>query len=139
MEEPVLTSPKRPAAYVRHATAPARQEMALAARQRSWPAPVIYAEGDPASADGYSPALDRLTAAIISGRHDAVLMTAPGTLGDPGPLSRLLSRCTRHGVIVSFIPPPVPPNQAMTEPAVHSFSPCGCCGGPASTQTKVKW
>ena len=33
----------------------------------------------------------------------------------------------------------VPPNQAMTEPAVRSYSPCGCCGGPASTQTKVKW
>ena len=136
MEEPVLTSPKRPAAYVRHATAPTCQEMALAARQRGWTAPVIYAEGDPAPADGYSPALERLTAAVVSGRHNAVLMTAPGTLGDPGPLLQLLSRCTRHGVTVSFIPPPVPPNQAMTEPAVRSYSPCG---GPASTQTKVKW
>ena len=100
-----LDIPQPPGRLFRHATAPARQEIVLAARQRSWPAPVIYAEGDPASADGYGPALDRLTAAIISGRHDAVLITAPGTLGDPGPLSRLLSRCTRHGVIVSFIPP----------------------------------
>jgi hypothetical protein len=113
--------------------------MALAARQRGWPAPVIYAEGDPVSADGYSPALERLTAAIVSGRHNAVLMTAPGMLGDPGPLLQLLSRCTRHGVTVSFIPSRVTPNQAMTEPAVRSSSPCGCCGGPASTQTKVTW
>lgn len=112
MEEPVLTSAKRPAAYVRHASAPTRQEVALAARQRGWPAPVIYAEGDPAPTDSYSPALERLTAAIVSGRHNAVIMTAPGTLGDPGPLLQLLSRCTRHGVTVSFIPPPVP-NQPL--------------------------
>jgi hypothetical protein len=70
---------------------------------RGWPAPEIYAE-DSSTADGcYGPALDRLEAAITAGRYDALLIAAPA---DPGRLMRLLSRCTRHGVSVSFLPGP---------------------------------
>jgi hypothetical protein len=98
-----MTSPRHPAAYVRIPGAWARHTMVHEAGQRGWPAPEIYAEDERASAGRYGPALDRLEAAIVAGRHDALLMAAPG---DPGLLFRLLSRCTKHGVAVSFLPGP---------------------------------
>lgn len=95
-----MTFPRHPAAYVRVPGARARHAMMLEAGQRGWPAPEIYAEDEPA-ADGHcSEALHRLEAAIVAGRHDALLMSAPG---DPGLLMRLLSDCTKHGVAVSFL------------------------------------
>jgi hypothetical protein len=54
----------------------------------------------------HGPALDRLHAAISTGRHDALLMSLPARLANPAPLMRLLASCTCHGVIVQFIPPP---------------------------------
>jgi hypothetical protein len=71
------------------------------AGQRGWPVPEIYAEDEPPADGTYSAALHRLEAAIVAGRHDALLMSAPG---DPGLLMRLLSHCTKHGVAVSFLP-----------------------------------
>jgi hypothetical protein len=96
-----MTSPRHPAAYIRVPGASARRAMLLEAGQRGWPAPEIYAEDEPAADDSYGPALHRLEAAIVAGRHDALLMSAPG---DPGLLMRLLSHCTKHGVAVSFLP-----------------------------------
>ena len=105
-----MTIAKRPAAYI---GGPAgsdqgvladRQAMAQAARQRGWPAPAVYADDDGTrQADGCGPALDRLEAAIIAGRHDGLLMATPGRLGNPTSLMRLLSHCTQHGVTVSFV------------------------------------
>ena len=110
-----MTIAKRPAAYI---GSPARsddgvlaeqQALAHAARQRGWPAPAIYADDDGArQVGGCGPALGKLEAAIIAGRHDGLLMATPGTLGNPAPLMRLLSHCTRHGVTVSFVPPSLP-------------------------------
>lgn len=98
-----MAAPRHPAAYLCHGPGmPAttrRQELMLAARQRGWPAPDVYSEPD---AVEYGAALDALEAAIAAGRHDAVLMTAPAS---PAPLMRLLSRCTKLGVMVSFLPP----------------------------------
>jgi hypothetical protein len=109
-----VTAPGRPAAFIpRGAPGPAalmsRRAMVQAALLRGWPAPTVYAEDDeppgPAT-DGQT--MRRLEAAITAGRHDALLLVAPGTLGDPGPLMRLLSRCTTHGVRVAFVPPGSP-------------------------------
>jgi hypothetical protein len=98
-----MTCPRRPAAYIRvpGPGAWARHAMSQAASQRGWPAPVVYAEDDAGQDGGYGPALDRLERAIGAGRHDALLIAAPG---DPGQLMRLLARCTRQGVAVSFLP-----------------------------------
>jgi hypothetical protein len=102
-QEPAMTSPQHPAAYIRIPGSWARHTMMQEARQRGWPAPEIYAEDERAADGGYGPALHRLEAAIVAGRHDALLMAAPG---DPGLLMRLLSDCTTHGVAVSFLPGP---------------------------------
>ena len=93
--------PKRPAAYVRDAVD--RQALAQAAAQRGWAAPVIYAAGT-RLADRTDPAVDQLEAAVAAGRHDALLMPLPGTLGDAARLMRLLSSCAHHGVLVTFLP-----------------------------------
>jgi hypothetical protein len=103
-----VTFPRRPAAYIPAAEPGAlvsEQAMAKAARQRGWPAPEIYADGLGAAGEP-GPALRRLEAAITAGRHDALLMPLPRTLGDPASLMRLLSRCTQHGVAVSMVLPP---------------------------------
>ena len=118
--------------------------MALAARQRGWPAPVIYADGDPAPADGYSPALERLTAAIVSGRHNAVLMTAPGTLGDPGPLITASitlhpARCHRQFHPSSGPAKPGHDGTGRSQPLALWLLWRPCQHGDASTQTKVTW
>ncbi len=71
-----MADPRHPAAYIRAAPgsggdALARQHEAVAeaARQRGWPAPVVYAEGDDlGQAEGYGSALARLEAAIGAGR-----------------------------------------------------------------------
>lgn len=104
-----MTVPRRPAAYLPPAAAaPLRlaseQVMAEAAR-RGWPVPVVYAD-DPGPTGEPGPALGRLEAAITAGRHDALLIPAPGSLGDPAaPLMRVLARCARHGVAVGGAPP----------------------------------
>jgi hypothetical protein len=102
---------RRPAAYLLAGSAgaqpggPWRAQLAQAARQRGWPAPEIYAD-DPGPGGGQDPAVDRLLAAIATGRHDALLLPMPLALGDPGPLMRLLDLCTQHGIPVSMVPPP---------------------------------
>jgi hypothetical protein len=115
-----MTSPRRPAAYIPlggsdPGALPRRQAVAQAARQRGWPVPAIYAEDSGASlAAGSGPALERLSAAIAAGRHDVLLITAPG---DPAPLMRLLLHCTKHGVAVSFLPSAVPADSPAMTPA----------------------
>jgi hypothetical protein len=123
-----VTFPRRPAAYV-PATGPGprvladEQAMAQAARQRGWPAPVMYSDG-PDRADEPGPALDRLEAAIAAGRHDALLMPLPRTLGDPAPLMHLLARCTQHGVAVSLVLPAAAEGPDVTpRPAVTPAPP----------------
>jgi hypothetical protein len=94
--------PEHPAAYARDAAD--RQALLQAAAQRGWPVPVIYA-ADARPAECHAPAADQLEVAIAAGKHDALLMPLPGTLGDdPDRLMRLLSSCTRSGVAVSFTP-----------------------------------
>jgi hypothetical protein len=100
-----MTAPAHPAAYIRipGADSWARHAMIQAAAQRRWPAPVIYAEEEIATDGSYGPAMDRLDTAIAAGRHDALLIAMPGS---PGQLMRVLSRCTKAGVTVSFLPAP---------------------------------
>ncbi len=58
------------------------------------------------SADGYGPALDRLSAAIEAGRHDAVIMPDSGVVSrSPARLMAFLFRCSHHGVAVEFVSP----------------------------------
>jgi hypothetical protein len=128
---------RRPAAYLPLA-APGRgstagqQTMDRAARRRGWPAPVIYAEGDPGPAAQPGPALGHLEAAIESGRHDGLLLPLPPVLGDAAPLMRLLSRCTQHGVAVGLVLPSAP------EPDL-TFPPSGSpARGPASILARVR-
>jgi hypothetical protein len=100
-----MTSPRRPAAYIRIPGAGgwARHAMAREASYRGWPTPTVYAEDDSNADGGYGQALQRLERAIAAGRHDALLIAAPG---NPGRVMGLLSRCTQHGVAVSFLPGP---------------------------------
>jgi hypothetical protein len=96
--------------------------MAQAARQRGWPAPVMYADrpdgaGEPGSA------LGRLEAAIAAGRHDALLMPLPRSLGDPAPLMRLLARCTQLGVAVSLVLPPAAEGPDVTPRPAATLAP----------------
>jgi hypothetical protein len=94
-----MTEPRRPAAFIRAgpgsgagATARERQAVADAARQRGWPAPVVYADDDQGRPGSDDTALARLEAAIVAGRHDALLLAGQGAVSDGGPalLMRLL-------------------------------------------------
>jgi hypothetical protein len=127
-----MTVPRRPAAYVRIPGAWARHAMTDAARERGWPAPTIYAEDDSGAAGSYGPALDRLEAAIVAGRHDALLVAAPG---QPGKLMGLLSRCTRHGVTVSFLPGPA----ASATGAVPARAEAADTAGPGLPEVAETW
>jgi Resolvase, N terminal domain len=103
----------RPAAYIRivsrpGAQPPARQREAIiaVARDRGWPEPVVYADDGRATANGYGPALAKLSAAVGAGRHDMVIMPGPGVISrSPAHLMAFLFRCNHHGVAVEFLSP----------------------------------
>jgi hypothetical protein len=97
-----MHKPTSPAAYLRAGTGPARLAMSNAAFGRGWPEPVVYPD-DPAAADADS-ALRELAAALVVGRHDALLLAVPEP--DEPAMQHLLAICTRHGVRVSFVTPP---------------------------------
>ena len=129
-----MTQPRHPAAYVRAApgagaSALARHHRAVVetAHQRGWPAPVIYADDDPGLADQPGPALARLEAAIVAGRHDALLLAGPGVVGGSAPalLMRLLLGCTKNGATVELLPSaPAEDRRAATpEPAARQVPP----------------
>jgi hypothetical protein len=109
VKEPVMSPARRPAAYIPGAAPHDREALALATRQRGWPAPVVYADDEPGASGHDVSALNRLETAISAGRHDALLIAMRGTLGDTAALMRLLSRCTQQGVTVAFVPRPQPP------------------------------
>jgi hypothetical protein len=109
-----MTQARRPAAFIRAApgsgsgaTARERQAVADVARQRGWPAPAVYADEDRDGPD--ETALTRLEAAIVAGRHDVLMLAGQGAISDVGPaaLMRLLLACTRNGVTVEMLPPPL--------------------------------
>ena len=110
---PGMRKPMRPAAYIRIVSRPgvqppARQREAIiaVARDRGWPEPVVYADDGRATADGYGPALAKLSAAVGAGRHDMVIMPGPGVISrSPAHLMAFLFRCNHHGVAVEFISP----------------------------------
>jgi len=106
-----MKSPRRPAAFA-GPDAEDERELMAAARDRGWPTPQVYADG--ADTLGQSPALDRLTAAVMAGRHDGLLMAAPA---DPAAAMELLLHCTRHGVTVVFVAAARGPSQLETPPA----------------------
>jgi hypothetical protein len=130
-----MTSPRHPAAYIRIPGAWARHTMMQEARQRGWPAPEIYAEDERAAGRSYGPALDRLEAAIVTGRHDALLIAAPD---DPGLLMRLLSHCTKHGVAVSFLPGPAA-SASGAAPAPASEAAEAAEAAPGIAQPSESW
>lgn len=117
-----MTFARRPAAYIPAAAEPgalvSEQTMAKAARQRGWPAPEMYADGPGEP----GPAIGRLEAAITAGRHDALLIPLPRTLGDPASLMRLLTWCTQHGVAVSMVLPPAAEGRDLMPAAVPAAS-----------------
>ncbi len=116
-----MTNPRHPAAYVRIPGAGgwARHAMAREASQRGWPSPEVYSEADGNEAGRYGQALERLERAIAAGRHDALLIAAPG---DPSQVMGLLSQCTRHGVAVSFLPGPAASAEGAAAAPVASAS-----------------
>jgi hypothetical protein len=112
--------------------------MAELARQRGWPAPVIYAEDSsaednrPGEASG-SPGLARLAAAISAGRHDALLIPGLAMITRaPVQLMTILSRCSAHGVAVQFCstpaagpgnpPPAVSSAEILAQAAIEALS-----------------
>jgi hypothetical protein len=116
----VITDRTHPAAYIRAARGHLdryRQAIAEGARQRGWPPPLIYTDDDTDPAAGHTPALQSLHAAIEAGRHDALLITEPGAVTGTAPhLLPLLQHCTRNGVIVGFLLPPVPARRRAKPP-----------------------
>ncbi|HUA29361.1 MAG TPA: hypothetical protein VMC03_10790 [Streptosporangiaceae bacterium] len=118
-----MTEATRPAAFIRavpgsdSATmARERQAVADAACQRGWPAPTVYADEDGPD----DTALARLEAAIVAGRHDVLMLAGQGAVSDGGPalLMGLLLACTKNGVIVELLPPPLAGAEAaIPEPA----------------------
>jgi len=114
-----MRDPARPAAYIRadpgadaDALAGARQAVSQTARQRGWPEPVIYTDEGLGPAGSSSPALDRLAAAVIAGRHDALFLAGPGVVSGSVLLMRLLLVCTKNGVsaeLLAAAPPAAPP------------------------------
>ncbi len=126
-----MAQPRHPAAYLRAgpgadpgALARQHQVVAEAARQRAWPAPVVYSDDDPGLADRYGPALAKLEAAIVAGRHDALLLAGPGMASGsmPALLMRLLFDCTKNGVTVEILPScdPAADSPAADSPAADS-------------------
>jgi hypothetical protein len=128
-----MTQAWRPAAFIRAvpgpgtaATALDRQAVADAARQRGWPAPTVYADEDGAD----DTALARLEAAIVAGRHDVLMLAGQGAVSGGGPalLMGLLLACTKNGVIVELLPPPlaaggeavIPEPPGLSRPAARS-------------------
>jgi DNA invertase Pin-like site-specific DNA recombinase len=98
-----MTSPQRPAAYACEGRTGETESLSLAAQERGWPAPLVYAEtGSPAGRT--RPELNRLEAAITAGRHDALLIPLACMLGNRTSLMSLLRSCTRHGVTVTLVP-----------------------------------
>jgi DNA invertase Pin-like site-specific DNA recombinase len=105
-----MTGPTRPAAYIHVARASLaksvvtqRKAACQAASALGWPEPAIYLDVDSAAHAGRRPALARLTAAISSGQHDALLLGVGTICGTQEDLMRLLSGCTRNGVRVQCV------------------------------------
>jgi DNA invertase Pin-like site-specific DNA recombinase len=112
-----VTRYRRPAAYIRLARgsppdALAVQEAAIAeaARRHGWAEPAVYLDiGHSGAGQGTGPALAQLTAAISTGRHDALILGGIGTIcASPQDLMRLLSGCARHSVAVECVTPAPP-------------------------------
>jgi hypothetical protein len=109
-----MATPRRPAAYLGACTPGGQQAVFLAAQQRGWPTPKIYADSES------GPALDRLVAAVAAGRHDGLLLSAPGS---PSSLMRLLMHCTQHGVTVGFLHALAAEDYPVVTPATASTRP----------------
>ena len=102
-----------PAAYVLLGSGGDSTGLAHAARavserasQRGWPDSQLYVDHAPGTSEPGGPALARLLAAVLQGRHACVLIT--GTLAHLRPgthLTPLLRACTSQGVQVEFVPP----------------------------------
>jgi hypothetical protein len=127
-----MTVPERPAAYLCDAppTGAGLQVIAEAARQRGWPAPVIYAGDDSRSAEGSGLALPGLSAAISAGCHDGLLLPGVAMISrTPAQLVTILQCCTRHGVAVEFFSLSAAVAQAPLQPPVAAAP----LPGPASS------
>ena len=119
-----MTGYRRPAAYIRVARgcppdAVTTQEHAvcLAARRHGWPEPAVYVDVGAGDGQPAGPALAQLTAAVTTGRHDALLLGGIGTIsGVPRDLMTLLAGCARHGVAVECVTPRLP---APAVPLTH--------------------
>ena len=126
-----MSKPSRPAVYLPRAGNDIRSELIRSARQRGWPQLEIYTEqdGQPGAA------LASLTAAIIVGRHDAILTPVPD---DPSPLVPLLRHCTSHGVTVSFVAPAAPVSARASAAAVAApGDPAGALSAPVGEPWEV--
>jgi hypothetical protein len=116
-----MTSPERPAAYLKAAGPGSRsvtaQQDAVArySRELGWPAPAVYA--DPAGSRPGA-ALAALAGAVSAGRHDALIVAGSVLTEGPVPLLGLLLTCTRHGVPVRFALLPAPPPGRPAPPAL---------------------
>jgi len=108
-----VTEPRRPAALIRVAPGSGadglkreRQVVADAMRERGWPAATVYSDDHGDRGDPDRPALARVEAAVLAGRHDALILAGEAVVTDGGPalLMRLLRACTKNGVAVEFLP-----------------------------------
>jgi len=104
---------RHPAAYIRVdldidciITAVQQQVIASLTCRHGWPDLEIYLDEDRAGWAG-GDAIGALIAAVVAGRHDAVIFVGPGILYRcPAHLLRqLLSSCSRHGVSVDYLMP----------------------------------
>ena len=121
-----MTRGTRPAAYIRMARGgeplallAQRSAVCAAARAHGWAEPAVYVDvegADNRTGGGERPELARLTAAISTGQHDALLIGVGTICGLGGDMVTLLASCSRHGVALECVTPPVAVAGGVSEP-----------------------
>ncbi len=126
-----MTRSARPAAYIRVAAGGGaltiltqRTAVCHAALARGWPEPVVYLDvtgehgrgGTSEPRGGTRSALARLSAAVSTGQHDALLISVGTIRGLAADVVTLLGSCSRHGVAVECVTPRALAAGAASEP-----------------------
>ena len=129
-----MTRGARPAGYISVArdsdAAVHAQRIAIseAASANGWAEPTVYLDVD--GAGGHAgrlpaarPALARLSTAVSTGQHDAVLVSVGTICGTVPDIMALLGSCVRHGVAVECVTPRVSVGGGTPGPSRPARSP----------------
>jgi hypothetical protein len=129
-----LSHGARPAAYIcvaRDSDAAVhaqRTSISTAASALGWAEPTIYLDVDGAAGHAgpplaARPALARLSTAVSTGQHDALLVSVGTICGTVADIMALLGSCVRHGVAVECVTPRVPAGSGTLGTGLAARSP----------------